>query len=362
MTVDNIIEIISMYDIYSISNIAKYFKCSRREIRKIIDGNKGKYEKIMLETSEYPFNISYNANNNRIDDDIIILIRSIDSKMLDRDKVSSEFSISKEVVSHIVNNRSYKNVKGSQTKYNKENYLKTTKSVKKAFLEDLIVFEPYNGALANQDKSGIYLIQNNCNGKCYVGSSYCIRTRLLWHKNMLYLKKHPNRYLQNAINKYGIDNFKFIPLLNVDIDFLIQEEQKIISGTDFNCAYNLAKECTPTGIGIKMTEEQKKLISTTNKGRKITEEQRKRLSDIKKEMFKNEDYKTKIINNLPKNISGLKNPRSKLTHNDIISIISLINKGVSNKSISEIYPINNRSVSNIKLGKTYKEYSHLIKI
>jgi group I intron endonuclease len=314
-----------------------------------------------IDINKCSFKVSNNTVNNRIEDDIILLIRSIDSKLIDRNKISSYFNISKEVISHIVNNRSYKNVSGKQVKYNISDFLKTTRSVKKATYENLIIFKPYKGLLANQDESGIYIIQNIKNGKCYAGSSYNIRKRLLWHKNMLNLKKHPNNYLQNAVNKYGIDSFQFIPLLNVKVENLIKEEQKVISGNDFNCCYNLAKECTPTGIGKKMTEEQKKLISIRNKGHKWTEEQRQRLSNIKKGMFENKDYKDKIISNLPKNTSSLKSPSSKLTHGDIIEIVSLINKGVSNKSISEAYPINDRSVSNIKTGKTYKEYYHLVK-
>jgi group I intron endonuclease len=43
----------------------------------------------------------------------------------------------------------------------------------------------------------------------YIGSSTKAKRRLSTHKSHLNKKKHANKYLQNAVNKYGLDKFKF---------------------------------------------------------------------------------------------------------------------------------------------------------
>lgn len=52
---------------------------------------------------------------------------------------------------------------------------------------------------------GIYKITNTINGKCYIGKSLNIEHRLREHKR----NSHSNEHLQNAMKKYGIDNFTF---------------------------------------------------------------------------------------------------------------------------------------------------------
>ena len=54
---------------------------------------------------------------------------------------------------------------------------------------------------------GVYKIQNNINGKIYVGSSIHLSKRINDHLTMLRANKHENNYLQNAYNKYGKKNF-----------------------------------------------------------------------------------------------------------------------------------------------------------
>ena len=57
--------------------------------------------------------------------------------------------------------------------------------------------------------SGIYKIENLVNGKVYIGQSKNIYERWYCHKNKLNSNKHNNKYLQNAWNKYGNENFDF---------------------------------------------------------------------------------------------------------------------------------------------------------
>lgn len=58
-------------------------------------------------------------------------------------------------------------------------------------------------------KSGVYIILNIINNKYYIGSSKNVYIRLREHKSNLKGNKHENQRLQNAVNKYGINNFEF---------------------------------------------------------------------------------------------------------------------------------------------------------
>lgn len=54
----------------------------------------------------------------------------------------------------------------------------------------------------------VYLIENQVNGKKYVGKTYLtIEQRWLMHKKDSYRKAYENRPLYNAMRKYGIKNF-----------------------------------------------------------------------------------------------------------------------------------------------------------
>lgn len=52
-------------------------------------------------------------------------------------------------------------------------------------------------------EAGVYLISNNVNGKCYVGSTVHLDQRRREHFSRLANNKHVNAHLQNAYNKYG---------------------------------------------------------------------------------------------------------------------------------------------------------------
>lgn len=77
-----------------------------------------------------------------------------------------------------------------------------------------------------QIKSGIYKIINKIDGKYYVGSSQNIKHRWERHRSNLKKNKHWNRHLQNAYNKYGIDNFEYVIVEYItDINKLLTIEQ-----------------------------------------------------------------------------------------------------------------------------------------
>ena len=54
---------------------------------------------------------------------------------------------------------------------------------------------------------GIYKIVNKVTGQCYVGQSQRMEKRIKEHFRLLRWNKHTNQHLQNAYNKYGVENF-----------------------------------------------------------------------------------------------------------------------------------------------------------
>lgn len=80
--------------------------------------------------------------------------------------------------------------------------------------------------------SGIYAIVNRVTGSLYIGSSQNIQKRLGTHKKLLLRNKHPNKHLQNSVNKHGISEFSFQVIHEVDCsrsDLLKYEKLFIMS-------------------------------------------------------------------------------------------------------------------------------------
>ena len=110
----------------------------------------------------------------------------------------------------------------------------------------------------------IYKATNKINGMCYIGqTSRTLKERMQEHK------RHHNTYFDNAINKYGIDNFE-IKIIDKasSIEELNAKEMFWISF--FDCmkprGYNLC-EGGGTSIGYHHTEESKLKMSMVQKER-----------------------------------------------------------------------------------------------
>lgn len=106
---------------------------------------------------------------------------------------------------------------------------------------------------------GIYKIQNIISGKLYIGSSYNIRERLINHKSMLRCNKHHSIYLQNAYNKYGINNFIFEIIEECKLDELMIKEQYYIDSYEFNYLYNILPKSSP---GFTKKHKRKSIIKS----------------------------------------------------------------------------------------------------
>lgn len=123
--------------------------------------------------------------------------------------------------------------------------------------------------------AGIYIFKNNINGKCYVGQSIKLRSRIKDHlRNMQNHKLDLPIY--RAIWKYGWHNFtldileSFIPDPNITNEELIKKlDQLEIKYIEEYEAYTKGYNCTKGGdygvLGLKMTPEQRKKVSENTK-------------------------------------------------------------------------------------------------
>lgn len=112
------------------------------------------------------------------------------------------------------------------------------------------------------NSSGIYQIRSKINGKIYVGSALCIKRR--WQGHLTTLNRNINsRYLQNHVNKYGVDDLQFSIIEFCPKEKLLEREQYWIN--TLQPQFNLAK-IAGSNIGIKLSEETKYKIAQTLKG------------------------------------------------------------------------------------------------
>lgn len=136
------------------------------------------------------------------------------------------------------------------------------------------------------DICGIYKIVNRATAQCYVGQSQRVQKRIREHFRLLRLKKHPNSHLQNAYNKYGLENFYGaieIECENVQqLDYLEEAFLKGAAWFDEPTVYNIADFAKAPMRGNTHSEEVREKIRL---GRRATTfdyqsiEYRKTLSD-----------------------------------------------------------------------------------
>lgn len=62
---------------------------------------------------------------------------------------------------------------------------------------------------------GIYVIENECNHKRYIGKTIDYTRRVYLHTHYLMSHRHVNSHLQSAWDKYGSSNFKFYMLYDI---------------------------------------------------------------------------------------------------------------------------------------------------
>ena len=194
--------------------------------------------------------------------------------------------------------------------------------------------------------TNIYKITNTINGKIYVGKTVkTITERFQIHKK--HARNRVNRYLYDAINKYGEDKFIVEPLEIVTGNGDIEEKKwiRILDSNNKEFGYNMTagggggrmpdhilKVIADKKRGVKLTDEHKRKISQGNMGKrlgiKMTDDEKRKISETLKEKYASGE----ITANTP-NLSGENHPM------------------FGNKHTKEA----REKMSNFRLGKTYEE-------
>ena len=101
--------------------------------------------------------------------------------------------------------------------------------------------------------SGIYKITNTITNDFYIGSSKNVKSRWAHHKCKSRWKKHPNNPMYLDFQKYGLENFVFEILAEVEIDKLKETEQNFIE--QYKPNYN---QMNAKGLNVERYKEHKK--------------------------------------------------------------------------------------------------------
>ena len=147
--------------------------------------------------------------------------------------------------------------------------------------------------------SGIYCYKNKINGKLYIGQAINLKKRYQDFKNNN--KRYSGSAFQNAINKYGKENFEYSILTHCSVNelnywekFYIQRLKTNIHKFGYNLTsggdsrYQLNETCKKkmreawTNEKRKKQSETQKGVLNNNYGKKWSDEQRKHGSKIKK--------------------------------------------------------------------------------
>ena len=136
--------------------------------------------------------------------------------------------------------------------------------------------------------SGIYKITNTVTGDFYIGSSKDVKQRWAVHKCQSTWKNHPNNPLYQDMRKYGLENFVFEILAEVEADSLKEAEQKFIE--KMHPTYN---QMNAKGFDFERRKKYKKEYQKTDKSKEYQKEYHKtdEYKEYQKEYRKTDKYK-----------------------------------------------------------------------
>ena len=205
-----------------------------------------------------------------------------------------------------------------------------------------------------ESKSGIYQLE--INGKFYIGSAKNLDARIYRHLWDLRKNRHCNLKLQRAFNKYGEDSFNYKILEYVDTEKLISEEQYYID--TLNPFYNICRVAGNT-MGVLHSEETKRYLSKIRKGKQtslgrvMSEETRKKIGEkarlrgipdvcVKAAIAKNTGSKRSQETILKAIL-----PQAKLSKEDVVSIMQLLEKHCRQADIAKQYGVSQRVICRV---------------
>ena len=112
--------------------------------------------------------------------------------------------------------------------------------------------------------SGIYKITNTITNDFYIGSSKDVKRRWAVHKCQSTWNDNPNKQLYQDMKKYGLNNFEFQVIAEVEVESLKEMEQRFIETLMPTYNSNRAK-----GLDVERRKEsQKKANNKYNKSDK----------------------------------------------------------------------------------------------
>lgn len=214
--------------------------------------------------------------------------------------------------------------------------------------------------------AGIYKISNTINNKVYIGSTVNLYDRYHNHKSRVKRNAHENYYFQKDVCEYGLDSFVFEVIELCEKDNLKQLESRYMD------EYKSYNEQFGYNIMIKedSTFSREKRVSTREKISKSLKE----IGHLKgdKNPMKNEESRKKSIAN--RVAKGERNPfyrkshseetkvklsnsrATKLNESNVIDIKRMLNAGMKNIDIANIFNVHPEHISKIKRGK---RWSHI---
>jgi len=166
--------------------------------------------------------------------------------------------------------------------------------------------------------------------------------------------------LQRDFLRFGLDSFSFIVAITTsNEEQALKFEQILIDGFDwtYNILPKAGKACgrvhiQPTkdkmsisSIGKVISEEQRELLRKANLGKKASDETKRKMSDT---------HRKRIAN-------GSANFYSKLKESDVLQILEMIDKKVSQKEIATNFNVSPSAVGHIAQGNTWKRVSEKYK-
>jgi len=230
------------------------------------------------------------------------------------------------------------------------------------------------------------LITNKVSGKYYIGSSTNIKSRWKTHLRRLKGGIHANQHLLNSYAKHGKESFIFSILEEVGEKFLIEREQFYMDkyqSYDRLVGYNILRfagttkgyKHTPDTIekirksstGRKHSEEVKEKIRRGNINKVFSKETRKKMSEAKlgkkltKSHYENlckarrSPTNRKRMSDFAKTRTGIKNPNSRLTEEQVCEIRKLfVNGKHKRQEIADMYGVSLSTIKRLKAGTSYR--------
>lgn len=231
----------------------------------------------------------------------------------------------------------------------------------------------------------IYILQNIINQKIYVGQTRNPKNRWRQHNYDCFVKQSAGR-LYNSMRKHGADKFHFMIIEEHTINTIDDAEKfwiEFFGSHDDNYGYNIERGGSANKIvspetrkklgnamrgkhhsneskfrnriahlGKLHTKEAKDKMSASRLGKPLSNKHIKAISagHIGVSIPHTEETKQKMS----KQRRGENNIKAKLSEEDVINIIELIKKDMTNKDIADQYNVAKISIWKIRAGKAWK--------